>query len=50
MWSYAWQAERGSHVVSVRCTDGSGMLQTSAVRGLIPNGATGHHPISVNVP
>jgi DMSO/TMAO reductase YedYZ molybdopterin-dependent catalytic subunit len=49
MWSYAWQAERGSHMVSVRCTDGTGTLQTSAVQGVIPNGATGYHSISVNV-
>jgi DMSO/TMAO reductase YedYZ molybdopterin-dependent catalytic subunit len=49
MWSYAWQAERGSHMISVRCTDGTGTLQMSLVQGVIPNGASGYHSISVNV-
>ena len=49
MWSYAWQAEHGTHNVTVRCTDGTGTLQTSAVQDVIPNGATGYHSISVNV-
>jgi DMSO/TMAO reductase YedYZ molybdopterin-dependent catalytic subunit len=49
-WSYVWDnAPRGSHRVAVRATDGTGTLQTSAVRDVVPDGATGYHEITVNV-
>jgi DMSO/TMAO reductase YedYZ molybdopterin-dependent catalytic subunit len=49
-WSYRWaNAPKGSHKVKVRATDGTGTVQTSAVRGVVPNGATGHHTITVKV-
>lgn len=49
-WSYEWaNAPKGSHKVKVRATDGTGAVQTSAVQGVVPNGATGHHSITVKV-
>jgi DMSO/TMAO reductase YedYZ molybdopterin-dependent catalytic subunit len=49
-WSYQWaNAPKGSHTVKVRATDGTGAVQTSAVQGVVPNGATGHHSIRVKV-
>ncbi|MCL2732446.1 MAG: molybdopterin-dependent oxidoreductase [Actinomycetia bacterium] len=49
-WSYRWvDAPKGSHKVKVRATDGTGTVQTSAVQGVVPNGATGHHTITVQV-
>ncbi|MFI1094884.1 molybdopterin-dependent oxidoreductase [Streptomyces sp. NPDC020917] len=49
-WSYQWaNAPKGSHKVTVRATDGTGTVQTSAVQGVVPNGATGHHAITVQV-
>ncbi|WP_173963497.1 molybdopterin-dependent oxidoreductase [Streptomyces malaysiensis] len=49
-WSYRWaNASKGSHKVKVRATDGTGAVQTSAVQGVVPNGATGYHTITVQV-
>jgi DMSO/TMAO reductase YedYZ molybdopterin-dependent catalytic subunit len=48
-WSLTWQATSGSHTVSVRATDGTGTVQTSAVQDVLPDGATGYHRIRVNV-
>jgi hypothetical protein len=49
MWSYAWDADPGAHTVTVRCTDGTGTLQTPVVRDVIPDGASGYHSITVTV-
>lgn len=49
-WSYTWPgATQGTHTVTVRATDGTGTLQTSAVQGVLPDGATGYHSINVQV-
>lgn len=48
-WTYAWQATTGQHRLTVRCTDGTGTLQTAVVRDVIPDGATGYHSIQVAV-
>ncbi|WP_246575973.1 molybdopterin-dependent oxidoreductase [Actinospica durhamensis] len=49
-WSYTWAgATSGNHTVKVRATDGTGMLQTSAVQDVVPDGATGYHTINVQV-
>ncbi|MFJ2952037.1 molybdopterin-dependent oxidoreductase [Streptomyces sp. NPDC087226] len=49
-WSYQWEnAPKGSHKVKVRATDGTGAVQTSAVQDVVPNGATGHHTVTVKV-
>ncbi|HEV2635061.1 MAG TPA: molybdopterin-dependent oxidoreductase [Actinocrinis sp.] len=49
MWSYAWPATKGQHTLTVRCTDGTGTLQTAVVQDVIPNGSTGYHQIGVTV-
>ncbi|MCH7801011.1 MAG: molybdopterin-dependent oxidoreductase [Chloroflexi bacterium] len=38
---------RGDMVFRVRATDGEGQVQTAEERGTIPDGATGHHEISL---
>ncbi|MBC8162848.1 MAG: molybdopterin-dependent oxidoreductase [Roseiflexaceae bacterium] len=48
-WRYDWQAEPGKHTLAVRATDGTGTLQTDAVRDTHPDGATGYHIIEVTV-
>lgn len=49
-WSYEWtKAPKGSHKVRVRATDATGAVQTSAVQGVVPNGATGYHTLTVKV-
>ncbi|MBM9503283.1 molybdopterin-dependent oxidoreductase [Actinacidiphila acididurans] len=49
-WSYQWaNAPKGSHKVRVRATDGTGTVQTSVVQGVVPNGSTGYHTITVQV-
>jgi len=42
-WHYVWQAERGTHRVSVRVTNGDGEVQTDAEAPPDPDGATGLH-------
>jgi hypothetical protein len=48
-WRYPWQATTGDHTVTVRATDGDGVVQTSAVAPPFPSGATGLHQIPVTV-
>lgn len=48
-WVLRWEATSGSHVVRVRATDGSGEVQTADVSRPDPDGARGHHTISVQV-
>jgi DMSO/TMAO reductase YedYZ molybdopterin-dependent catalytic subunit len=48
-WSFAWDARPGTHTVRVRATDGAGATQTSVRTSPRPDGATGHHTISVVV-
>ena len=48
-WSYAWDATPGKHRISVRATDGAGIVQTSESAPPDPDGATGWHAITVNV-
>jgi DMSO/TMAO reductase YedYZ molybdopterin-dependent catalytic subunit len=48
-WLYRWSATPGSHVLSVRATDGTGEVQTAKVTRPAPDGARGHHTISVQV-
>ncbi len=46
-WSFRWIAAPGSHTLRVRATDATGLLQTSRVVGVVPNGATGLHTVQV---
>lgn len=48
-WSIDWPAEKGSSVIQVRATDKNGQTQTVERAGVLPDGATGHHTISVSV-
>ena len=48
-WLYRWPATAGTHVLSVRATDGTGEAQTAKVTRPAPDGARGHHTISVQV-
>jgi DMSO/TMAO reductase YedYZ molybdopterin-dependent catalytic subunit len=46
-WVLEWEAPRGSHTLTVRATDDTGAVQTSAQAPPEPNGATGWHSITV---
>ena len=48
-WLYPWDATAGSHEIEVRATDGAGEVQTDARSNPAPDGARGHHRISVTV-
>jgi len=48
-WVLEWEATPGSHVLRVRAWDGSGQVQSSAVRPPAPNGAEGLHAVTVRV-
>lgn len=48
-WSYSWDAPPGQHQVTVRATDARGRVQTAARADVVPDGATGHHSVQVNV-
>jgi len=48
-WVFDWSATAGSHVLTVRAQDGSGQWQTADVARADPDGATGHHSITVRV-
>ena len=51
-WLVAWDATAagpGSHTIEVRATDGTGAVQTTDVTPPAPDGARGHHTITVTV-
>jgi DMSO/TMAO reductase YedYZ molybdopterin-dependent catalytic subunit len=48
-WLYRWDAAPGTHILSVRATDGTGEVQTAEVTRPDPDGARGHHTISLTV-
>jgi DMSO/TMAO reductase YedYZ molybdopterin-dependent catalytic subunit len=48
-WVYRWDATMGAHTLRVRATDGDGEVQTDQVTRPPPDGARGHHTITVNV-
>jgi hypothetical protein len=48
-WVYRWAATAGSHTISARAIDDTGMAQTAERAVPFPNGATGDHSIIVNV-
>jgi DMSO/TMAO reductase YedYZ molybdopterin-dependent catalytic subunit len=47
-WTLAWDATPGRHSLEVRATDGTGAVQTEERTGAAPDGARGHHRISVS--
>jgi len=49
-WKLPWVAgERGDHRITVRATDGDGVVQTAERTSPAPDGARGHHSIRVTV-
>jgi DMSO/TMAO reductase YedYZ molybdopterin-dependent catalytic subunit len=48
-WVVAWDAAPGEHRIRVRATDGTGEVQTDQPTPPAPDGARGHHTISVTV-
>nr|WP_311765087.1 molybdopterin-dependent oxidoreductase [Streptomyces zingiberis] len=48
-WSFPWKAAPGSHTLTVRATDRTGGTQTARRAPTVPDGATGHHSVVVNV-
>ena len=46
-WKTTITLEEGVHLLSVRATDGDGIIQTAQVVRPRPDGATGHHTIRV---
>lgn len=49
LWSLRWTPPPGVHELVVRATDGEGSLQSSATRGIAPEGSAGWHRIAVTV-
>ena len=48
-WLVNWDAPAGHHTIEVRATDGNGIVQTADRTPPPPDGARGHHTISVQV-
>ncbi len=48
-WSLDWVAEPGRHTIEVRAVDGTDDVQTADVTGAAPDGARGHHRVSIDV-
>ncbi len=48
-WSLPWTATAGQHSLEVEAIDGTGDVQTSQVSSPAPDGARGHHRITVTV-
>ena len=48
-WRYTWDADPGAHVLRVRATSVDGEVQTSDEVGVVPDGATGHDAVGINV-
>ncbi|MET8044529.1 molybdopterin-dependent oxidoreductase [Micromonospora sp. NPDC005215] len=48
-WSWRWDATPGEHRLQVRATDAAGGTQTERTQGVVPDGATGWHTVTVTV-
>ncbi|WP_433387694.1 molybdopterin-dependent oxidoreductase [Micromonospora sp. KLBMP9576] len=48
-WSWRWDATPGKHTLAVRATDATGETQTGRRQGVVPDGATGWHTVTVTV-
>lgn len=50
LWSFDWRPmQTGDFRLGVRATDLMGMVQTDRGRGVVPEGATGHHVVTAMV-
>jgi DMSO/TMAO reductase YedYZ molybdopterin-dependent catalytic subunit len=48
-WLFRWDATPGAHEISVRAIDGTGEVQTDVRSRPAPDGARGHHTLTLNV-
>ncbi|MFJ1457769.1 molybdopterin-dependent oxidoreductase [Nocardia sp. N2S4-5] len=48
-WVYDWDATPGPHTLRARATDDTGEPQTSELRDVVPDGATGYPNVTVRV-
>ena len=48
-WALQWDAEPGQHRIAVRATTDAGEVQDAARQPPFPDGATGHHTVTVAV-
>jgi DMSO/TMAO reductase YedYZ molybdopterin-dependent catalytic subunit len=48
-WLFRWEAALGNHTLRVRATDGNGEVQTDRRTSPAPDGARGHHSVTVSV-
>ena len=49
-WSFPWRpVKAGDYQLVCRATDGNGGQQTTEVRGIVPQGATGYHKVKATV-
>ncbi|MFD6678301.1 molybdopterin-dependent oxidoreductase [Micromonospora parva] len=48
-WSWRWDATPGEHRLQVRATDATAETQTDRTQGVVPDGATGWHTVTVTV-
>ncbi|HEX6237413.1 MAG TPA: molybdopterin-dependent oxidoreductase [Acidimicrobiales bacterium] len=48
-WVYRWEAEPGEHTLRCRAIDATGEVQTAEESAPAPDGATGHHAVTVTV-
>jgi DMSO/TMAO reductase YedYZ molybdopterin-dependent catalytic subunit len=46
-WRLGWDATAGDHTIKVRATDGRGEVQTDRLSPPAPDGARGHHTITI---
>ena len=46
-WRWTWTAAAGQHLLEVRATDRTGVVQDATVRDVRPDGATGYHEVQV---
>jgi DMSO/TMAO reductase YedYZ molybdopterin-dependent catalytic subunit len=49
LWHWEWHATPGTHSLGVRATDATGLVQTPADTGVVPNGASGRQSVVVTI-
>lgn len=48
-WAWEWTAGPGTHTVAARAVDGEGVVQPEQRQGVLPDGPTGYHVLTVTV-
>ncbi|MFC4375386.1 molybdopterin-dependent oxidoreductase [Nocardia halotolerans] len=48
-WVYDWDATPGQHTIRARTTDTTGVPQTAVEQDVVPDGATGHPTLTIQV-